>query len=444
MYPYPWSTRWTALCRWLALLLGLAIPVSTAGTNIVFALFVLAWLCSGHYAEKWAAIRRHRAASSTLVLLGLMALGILYSTATAGEAVRAWLSYKKWLLLPMLVAVLDDAKWQRRMLFAVLGAMVATAMLSCLSLVVELPAPRSGHYQDIHGVLFTGPTTQSLFFGLACFGCLHQALSLWRKRAPAWRPVALLAAALALAGNIFYVCGGRTTFIVFSVLVPVVGWQRWRWRGLVVAVLAWAAVTPIVWSTASHLRTRSLHIAEEVRDYESRNLPTSTGLRLAYYRNGWELFRQRVLLGSGVGSIRQSYRSIVEGKAGAQAELTNNLHNEYLNMAVQFGLVGVVAFLWWLFTHWQAAQHQPAFARHMAQLVVLAYAIGALGNSVYTTFAEGFMYAYLLGLLLASHRTEKQAVPVRSGDTSMRPRDRQALPAAVGSSTPRAARAQSS
>ena len=61
-----------------AIALGFAIPLSTAASNVLFAVTALLFVISGAYREKFAAIARNPVALAALGLCALVLLGCAY------------------------------------------------------------------------------------------------------------------------------------------------------------------------------------------------------------------------------------------------------------------------------------------------------------------------------------------------------------------------------
>jgi O-antigen ligase len=79
-----------------------------------------------------------------------------------------------------------------------------------------------------------------------------------------------------------------------------------------------------------------------------------------------------------------------------------NPHNEYLNIAVQLGAIGVLALLYVFFCEWRWAAMLPeAHERHLARGVVITFAIGCVFNSLLMDHTEGLWFAWMTGVLFA-------------------------------------------
>ncbi|MBL8541679.1 MAG: glycosyl transferase family 2, partial [Betaproteobacteria bacterium] len=75
-------------------------------------------------------------------------------------------------------------------------------------------------------------------------------------------------------------------------------------------------------------------------------------------------------------------------------------HSEYLLMAAQLGVVGLVAFVGMLVTHWRVARRvSPPLDRSLATGLVLAMALGCLFNTLLLDHSEGLFYCWLIGVL---------------------------------------------
>jgi hypothetical protein len=172
----------------------------------------------------------------------------------------------------------------------------------------------------------------------------------------------------------------------------------------------------MVWLTSSYLRTRIADISIEYQEYQ-QNIPASTGRRLEYWQKSLRFFADAPLFGNGTGSTQQLFERAAVGKTGLAADVTANPHNQTLNVAVQWGLTGIVA----LYAMWLA--HLLLFrgedlANWIGLLVVIQNLVSSLFNSHLFDFVEGWMYVLGVGIaggmsLRARRRSgESQGSPV--------------------------------
>ena len=126
---------------------------------------------------------------------------------------------------------------------------------------------------------------------------------------------------------------------------------------------------------------------------------TSVGLRLEFYRTSLNLIAEHPFIGTGTGSFAKVYADKV---AGTRLTHATNPHNEYLNIAIQLGLVGELALLGLFFCVWRFADRLPtARERDLARGLVITFATGCLFNSLLMDHVEGLWFAWATGLLYA-------------------------------------------
>src|SRR5262249_6745192 len=102
-------------------------------------------------------------------------------------------------------------------------------------------------------------------------------------------------------------------------------------------------------------------------------------------------------MGHGTGSIRGLFQRDAVGKTGLQAEIVNNPHNQTLNVALQWGLVGVIV----LYAMWLC--HLLLFAgdgleEWIGLALVVQNFVSSLLNSHLFDFHEGWMYVLGVGV----------------------------------------------
>ena len=139
--------------------------------------------------------------------------------------------------------------------------------------------------------------------------------------------------------------------------------------------------------------------------YKQGNFATSVGLRLEFYHNSFKLFKEHPWIGTGTGSFAQDYLAVAENKQFA----TQNPHNEYLNIAVQFGLLGMVILLSLFIVHAWASFRLQGIRQYFAQAVLVSIAVGSLFNSWLMDVTQGCFYVIFTALLFAglSYKSEK-------------------------------------
>jgi O-antigen ligase len=141
----------------------------------------------------------------------------------------------------------------------------------------------------------------------------------------------------------------------------------------------------------------------------SQGAATSVSSRQAILANSVELIREYAPAGSGLGTFEQVYR-MGENPAQVDRYYVNHAHDDYLELAIETGVPGIVLMLlflvWWGRSVWRMLS-SPA-ADHFAVAGAIASAAILLHSAVdypLRTAAMSAVFAVCIALILQSRRT---------------------------------------
>lgn len=379
------QNNFKSLSQIFAIITAFVLPLSTAALEVFFIASVICCILAGNWKKHYEILRTHHMALMFIVFFALFVVGISYSVASWSEISYTLSKSSKFLLGFFLFSIFTDKKIRYYAVFSFLLATTFTLLLSYIKFfgwdILHRFNDDSGIFKD-H--IFTG-------FLLAFASYAYALLAISNKK---WRLVFIVLFLLA-SFNVLFINIGRSGYVVFFSLLLLLSWQQFSWKGLSAALLLSVFLLGIALLFSSNFNDRFFTVHKEIQQYDKGKEDTSTGLRLSFYRNSLQLFFKHPWIGTGTGSFAKVYASV----AKKNEWLTKNPHNEYLNMGVQFGSLGIVVLLALFVSHWQQSFRLPWIAKNVAQAVLIAIAIGCLFNSWLLDVTQGTFYVFFTALL---------------------------------------------
>ena len=205
--------------------------------------------------------------------------------------------------------------------------------------------------------------------------------------------------ALLFLANIFFVIGSRTSSRRRAVLLLLLGWREFGWRGLVgtgadrrrLSASRSGSVRPIC-ASAWTLRSSSF------RTIATRDTANSTGLHLEILRKSLSFIEAAPIIGHGTGSIPEQFRHAAVGQTGASAELSENPHNQIFAVAIQLGIVGAAVLLAMWLAHLLLFCGGGLIA-WFGLMIVVQNVVSSLFNSHLFDFTSGWLYVFGVGVV---------------------------------------------
>lgn len=387
--------------QWAAVALGFSIPISVVLDNVLLAAVAASWLLAGDWHETWRATRANAVALAALGLFALLALGTLYGEGGPGDATGYLGKYSDLLFIPVFAAFFRDAALRRRAAYA-LAASLALVLAISYWTAAGMPVAKPLLGSPDNPVAFKQYLTHGILMAYGAFLFAELALAeSSRGRRAFW-----FALALAAAVNVLFMTQSRTGYVLLGVLAIYQGYCRLLWRGRVLALAAMAAtIAALVFIPGPFQQRLGLAPDGQAASLASQQARASNAQRLDWYRTSLAIVREHPFLGVGTGGFPKAYAD-KSGNAGSAAG--RNPHNEYLHIAVQIGLPGLLVLLFLFWAHWRGAPRLASpFEEHLARGIVLVIAIGSLFNSLLLDHTEGLLYAWLTGLTFAGLKSQE-------------------------------------
>ena len=383
--------------RWAVLAAAAALPFSTAATNLAVVLALTAWLASGQWRASARAIAAEPAAWIGWLLFGALAAGIAWSRVPAGQAAAVLHKYRELLVFGIVMFLFTDALWRARLLWVAFAAAVVLLVMSYAALLGGLVVdPEQAATQG--AVVMKSSITHSFMMSLLAYAAALVAL-----RARGWQRWALAAIAALAVLNVLAAVPGRTGYVVLAVLALFLAAVRWSLKGVAAALLGVAIVVAAAYQWLPSFTARVDQTVVETRQYEQAPAETSMSFRLHYLKRSVQWIADHPLLGAGTGGWGEAF---YEATAGDPPFLHNrhhqHPHNEYLHLAVQLGIGGMILFALMLGLAFRRARALAGEEALLARGIVLAFAVGCLFNDFLLDSTEGHIWALIGGGLFGA------------------------------------------
>jgi O-antigen ligase len=308
-----------------------------------------------------------------------------------------WNGWRKLLFLPLALALFSDPAWKKRFALTVISVTVLAALASFITwwLQVSLVGAETS-------VLLRNHSTQGMIFAVAAFS---SAILSRHEKIPRVRWL-LAASATLLVSNIALITPGRSGYLVLlvcavSFMVAEMGNRSKGWKPAAGALLMLGAIISAL-ALAPTSRERIVQAYQELTQYEQAQQETSMGIRVVFWKNALQLISERPLTGYGTGAFGEAYGQLVAGRPGLAGTPAGDPHNQYMKIAVEHGLPGLLVFLAMLVA---ALRQTPSAPWRLLGLGVLAaWCATSMANSHFSTFTEGTFIYLWLGVMLAEER----------------------------------------
>jgi O-antigen ligase len=379
-------------------LAGLTIPTLTIFSHLfVLILILLVIFDKPQYPNYLNRLRPHAVVWVAILLFILLSFGISYSSAPLSEATHIWLKYKKLLFIPFFILIFrtDQDRW-----FGIYGFLTAMLITLLLSYIMHFTGVKIGAGTVENTYIFKSHITQGIFMALAAYF-----LAIHAFKFPYYKLLCILLALFA-SYHVLFMLHGRTGYVLIVALIFLLIYQLFRWRGLLLALLPLLVFGSLIFVTSDVIQQRIGHIPEEFQQHQHGDGVTSVGLRTEYLQHGITLVLQSPWIGHGTGSVGQIYWQFIHPEQ--KDKHTVNLHNEYLMMMVQVGIVGLVVFIYFFYVLWRDSYRLDDAYIFMAQGIVLTMIIGCLLNSSWFDMTEGYLFAYFIGIFYASYQPKTE------------------------------------
>ncbi|MEN3348453.1 MAG: O-antigen ligase [Bradyrhizobium sp.] len=387
--------RWETTADVVAVLIALSLPWSTSLVGIFGVVLMIAIAPTLDIKAFWTLLKRPICAVP-VALFALALVGTLWSDAVWRARFYAVEPTAKLLVLPILLYHFQRSKRGSWVFVAFLVSCTLLMVMSWLVLLypgLTLKPPNTAE----RGIFVKDHINQSQEFTLCAVALAYPIVILLKTRRFALAAL-LIAIAVSFFANMAFVVVSRTALVTVPILFAVFALLHLRWRSIGLILCAIAGLTVVAWYASPQLRWTAETFNRDYQLYMQRNAPTSIGLRLEFWRKSLGFFAEAPVIGHGTGATRGLFERVATGGVTkASGEVIGNPHNQTLNVAVQWGIIGV-AMLYAMWILHLLLFRGGGLVNWIGLLVVVQNIFSSLFNSHIFDFHEGWMYVLGVGV----------------------------------------------
>jgi O-antigen ligase len=380
----------------LAVLVALLLPWSTSGVAIISVVW-LAGLVPGFDPHAFIRSLRRPAGYLPVALFALALLGTVWSDADWAARTYALTPVAKLLMLPFLFYHFERSS---RGAWVFVAFLLSCALLMTLSWIVAFLPDLALKPEAQYGVPVKNYIDQSQEFALCAVVLVYPVITLLRTGRK-WPALALVVVALLFTVNMIFIAVSRTALVTIPIMLAVFGLLHLKWRTNLAILLAATVLTGLAWLGSPRFQLTTESFFRDYYYYKVQDEPTSVGIRLEFLKKSLRFFAEAPIIGHGTGATRGLFEKAASdhniGKTFASAQVVGNPHNQTLNVAVQWGIIGVIAlYAMWLY-HLLLFRGEGLIA-WIGLMVVVQNFFTSLFNSHLFDFHEGWMYVLGVGV----------------------------------------------
>jgi O-antigen ligase len=386
--------HWAAAADIFVILIAVSLPWSTT----LVAIFAAAWLVAMAPFLEFRVLLyslKRPICALPIVFFALAAVGTLWSEAPWGTRLYAAGPVAKLLALPLLFHHFERSARGSWVFVAFLAS--CTLMMVMSWIVVFEPSLSLKTIEPVRGIFVKNYIDQSQEFALCAVVLAYPIISFLRAgRIPL--ALTLCAIALSFLVNMAFVIVSRTALVTMPVMLMIFALLHLKWRTNIVILCVAIVLAALAWMASPQLRWTVETFQRDYQIYKEQDQPTSIGLRLEFWQKSFRFISDAPIFGHGTGSTRGLFEQAATGpKVLAGGQVVANPHNQTLNVAIQWGALGIaVLYVMWL-VHLLLFNGE-GLAAWTGLMVVVQNICTSLFNSHIFDFHEGWMYVLGVGV----------------------------------------------
>ena len=402
---------------WLAGLVAVLLPWTTTGVGIAVLLWLIAFVPTVEPRALLHSLKRPVSALP-IALFALVLLGTMWSDASWHDRTHQLSQVGKFLVLPLLIYHFERSS---RGLSVLAAFLISCLLLALVSGVVALDPNLSaklyfsrGPYVPTSGIFVRNYIDQGQEFSLCAVALAYPVVTSLRDGRNG-KALWLAAAALVLLANMIFVVTSRTALVTMPIMLVIFLLLHLRRRVAAAALFGLTLLAAGAWYGSPHLRATIGKFAIDYRETTIQNNESGMGSRLIYWGKSLKFFAGAPVIGHGTGSTRGLFQKAAVGEAGAEGRVVSDPHNQTLNVAVQWGTVGVILLYAMWISHLLLFRGE-GLVSWIGLLVVIQNMLTSMLNSHLFDFNEGWIY--VLGVGIAGGMTLARRISLPAAGSS--------------------------
>ena len=266
----------------------------------------------------------------------------LWGSGTVLEIFDDWWGWRKLLLLPIGLVLLQDPRVLRASVLVALLVGLLFFGLSLIAWILDL----DNIWQRPYTSVLQNHNAQGIYFSIFAIAIV---LSAFEARRHFGVRLAMMLTGVGLISFTIFLGSSRSGYVAALIALTcclIFFFRRKR------SMLILATLFPIVVLLSSpYAKNRIQQAVSEMlvgAADQGGDRATSGGIRVVMWKNTLDIIGDRWLLGTGAGGFDEAYAEVVRGQSGWRSTESDNPHSHYLHIWAEYGLIGLLLFLWFL------------------------------------------------------------------------------------------------
>jgi len=392
--------------NYVLLVFSFVFPLSVPIGNALMALLILLWVIEGGWREKYVRLRASKAFILYAAFILFLGASLLWSHGTSGgfggkHASNMVFAYANgylfdFMLIPIVLTSVKK-EYITYMVSAFLAAMFVSEMMSWGIFMGWI------HYKH---VLPTDPSPfmhhsfYSIFLAVTIFVLVTQLSQAKRLGYKILLSLFILSATVNLFLN-----GGRLGQLAFFMALFVFIGLKYRitLKSIVLTVGLTAGVFVLAYNMSPIFQKRMDLSVESLSKISEGNYNSSWGIRANILIVAKEIVKENPLLGIGMGNAKVAF--LEKAKAFPQTDFfthLKHLHNGYMQILVESGLLGLGLFLFFIYTLIGSTLQRDQWM--LIVTIVTVYLVGFMGEPLLFSRQPYLLFNFFVGLALYLER----------------------------------------
>lgn len=338
------KSRCLSLAFGCTILTALALPFSTALTNVFSIATIVFWILGADLKSDFRRLLGKTFSCALLLFLLFVCLSVFWKEGSWQSYWSELKNYRRFIfLLIVFLLVQEKEEWSEGVIFAFY---ISTAFLTLVCIGIYLGLPFFPPQQPGQGAVLSKSHIAQGFL-LGCHIVIAIRYLVFSKHIEL-KVLAAITGSLTFVVTVFMTYG-RTGYlcVVLAIILATVFFSLKRKKQWMKYFLGALVIAVAMVSYSNHVQTRWDNAQTDIVRFEHGDMDSSMGLRFYFWKTSLNIIKDNPVIGVGCGSIRAVSCRYAEGSPNEDGSCFDfpNPHQDYLFVIAQYGIVG---FLLWL------------------------------------------------------------------------------------------------